>query len=290
MNVWADILLGGITIGALYVLVGHGFNIVYLTSRTFNFAQGQFVAAGGLLAYGLIASGYPVAAILLVIPAVGLLGVIEEKIAVSPILKRPDSEVWIVSTLGASVAIQGMLAVWFGQEPLQLALPHVEDIVVLGGTRQTVGGYVLLAVSAVVTVALLAITRYTWIGKALLAAAEDPSAARGLGINTAFMMTASFAVAAALGALAGIVAAPVTFARADLGSSLLVQVFIVLAIGGFGSTTGLLVVGLSLGMAEAAIRYLLGGEYVMVIVFAALLTSLLVQPRGLFAPPAQRSV
>lgn len=290
MNVWADILLGGITIGSLYVLVGHGFNLVYLTTRTFNFAQGQFVAAAGLFAYALLGAGYPTITLIVIIPAIGLVGVIEEKLAVTPILKRGDSEVWLVSTLGVSVLIQGLLAAFFGVDPLSVKLPFAEDIIEILGTRQTVGDYAVILTAIGLTLLLTAITRFTWLGRALRATAEDPTAARVLGLNTAALVTGSFLVAAAIGAIGGIIAAPVTFARADLGASLLVQTFIVLAIGGFGSTTGLFVVGIFLGMFEAVVRYIFGGEYVSILVFALLLVALIIRPRGFFVGKAPRVV
>jgi len=290
MNVWADILLSGVTVGALYVLVGHGFNLVYLTTHTFNFAQGQFVAAGGLLTYVLVTQGFSLAGVVAVIVFVALVGVIEEKIAVTPTLKRQDSEVWLVSTLGVSILIQGALALVFGNDPLQVPLPHSEDIVTFAGTRQTVAGYIVIASALVFTVALVVVLRLSWIGRALRAVAEDSRAAQAIGINTAALISGSFAISAALGAAAGILAAPMTFARADLGSTLLIQVFIVLAIGGFGSTAGLLVVGVALGVFEAVVKYTLGGSYVSILEFLLLLIALTVRPAGLFAGRAPRDV
>jgi len=290
VNVWADVILSGLTVGSLYVLVGYGFNLVYLTTRTFNFAQGQFVAAGGLFSYSMLAAGHPVVALIAIVPVIGIMGIVEEKLAVTPILRRGDSEVWLVSTLGVSVLIQGLLAAFFGVDPLHVTLPHSDDIIVVLGTRQTLGGYVVIATAIVLTAMLLILTRLTWIGRALLAVAEDPKAAQVLGINTAALTTGSFAVAAMLGAIGGIVASPVTFARADLGSSLLVQTFIVLAIGGFGSTIGLLIIGTLLGIVEAIIRFVMGGQYVSIIVFLILLAALMVRPRGIFVGKAPRVV
>jgi len=290
MNVWADIILSGLAVGALYVLVGHGFNIVYLATHTFNFAQGQFVAASGLLAYAVVSNQMSLGWIAAIIVFIMIVGVIEEKIALTPILKRPGSEVWVVSTLGVSIAIQGALMVFFGNDPFQVALPYTNDIVAFAGTRQTVGAYVVMVSALVFTLVLVLVLRFSWIGRALRAVAEDPRAARGLGINTSAIITASFAISAGLGAAAGILAAPMTYARSDLGSLILVQVFIVLAIGGFGSTLGLLVIGISLGIFESVVKSLGGGSYVSLLEFAMLVIALMVRPRGLFASKAPRTV
>jgi branched-chain amino acid transport system permease protein len=290
MSLWADIIFSGLIIGALYVLVGHGFNLAYLTTRTFNLAQGQFVAMGGLLAYWTVTSGLPYAALIAVIAFVALVGLLQERLSITPILKRGDSEVWLVSTLGVSIFIQGALAAFFGQEPLHVDLPFADDIIAFAGTRQSIGGYVVVAAALIVTALIVAITRFTWAGRALQAVAEDPTAAKALGINTALLISCAFMVAAALGGLTGIVAAPVTYAHAALGSSLLIQAFIVLAIGGFGSTGGLLLVGFALGVFESVVKFLLGGEYASILVFLILLFALMVRPQGLFAGKAPRTV
>jgi branched-chain amino acid transport system permease protein len=196
----------------------------------------------------------------------------------------------LVSTLGGSIAIQGLLGIIWGTEPLRVDLFGSSRLIEFIGIRQTLGGIVLVTVTLLVTLALPLVVNRTRAGKEVRATAENRVAAGLRGINTTRLTAFIFTAAGALTGLTGIVGAPIIFAWSDSGSLLMVKVFVVLSIAGFGSTSSIVVAGFGLGIFEAVVRYELGGQYVTILTFMLLVATLLIRPAGLFARGSERLV
>jgi branched-chain amino acid transport system permease protein len=265
---------------------------VYLATRTFNFAHAQIVTAAGFLGYTLIVTEHvpSVVALGLVALAGAAFLVVEERIAVRPTMRSDQPEAWLVSTLGVSVMVEGVIVAQYGGDPLRLTIFGSADTISVLGTPQTRGSLVVLLVGIAVTVLLMLLVRLTRVGRAFLATAENAEAARLRGIDTRRVIRYTFLAAGVLAGIAGLLIAPVIYARADAGELLVTKVFVVLALGGFGSIGGVLWAGLFISVYEAVVRYELGSEWVSISTLSLLLLVLVLRPHGLFGTRAARVV
>ncbi|SEG93687.1 amino acid/amide ABC transporter membrane protein 1, HAAT family [Thermomonospora echinospora] len=283
------IIWGGLALGAVYALVAVGYNIVFISSKTFNFAQAQLMMVGTFVAHtGLVTLRLPVAlVVLMATAAVMAVAAVEERLAIRPV---GDPEAVLVTTLGAAVLLNGLTQLVWGGQPLTVPFFGGDQVLEL------LGGRVYPVEIALVVVAVALVVLFTWFsrrfvtGLALLAMAEDREAAMLRGIDVRRLAFWTFAASGALAGLLGVFVGPKTFAVATLGASLALKGFVVVAIGGFGSMPGTLVGGLVVGLVEALAARHLGSEYASISVFAVLIAILLVRPSGLFVRTRERAV
>jgi branched-chain amino acid transport system permease protein len=290
-----DVLIPALGVGALYGLVGISFNLIYGPSRTFNFAQGQIVMLGGLLAFSWYEDlGLPLIIVILMIAGVGAaIGAAEERFAVWPALRRnPQGQGWVLSTLAVFTMIQGIAIVrWENIPRVVSSFPGMSLNVESFGSMQFKPYYVgtaLIAMGAFVLLHLF-FTR-TMLGRTVSATAQDREAAALRGIDTRLITTLSFAMGGALAAVTGLVAAPLTLATVNTGLTFTFRGFMASAIGGMGANSGALLGGLVLGLIEhGTTRYWEGG-YVNFVMLGGLLTLLLIKPEGLRGQAVARRI
>lgn len=283
------LIWSGLASGAVYALVAIGYNIVYISSQTFNFAQAQLVMVGGFIAYsGLVTFHLPWPVVVLMAAAsVLVLAAVEERTAVRP---APHADVQLVTTLGAATLLEGVSQLIWGNQPLRVPFSGGSGVLsLLGGRLYPVQIALVLAAIALVVV-LTYLSRHLKLGLALLGMAEDREAALLRGVNVRRLALGAFAFSGALAGALGLLVAPYTFAFATLGSSLALYGFVVLAIGGFGSMGGTLAGGLVVGIVETLVTRYLGSQYADLFVFAALILILFVRPAGLFVRARERVV
>lgn len=283
------LIWGGLALGAVYALVAVGYNIVYISSRTFNFAQAQLMMLGAFIAYsGLVSWSLNTIVVLLIAAAiVGAVAGLEYLLAVRP---ARDVHNVLVTTLGASMFIEGFVQLKWGSQPLTVPFFGGNDAVSFLGGRVYPIEPVLIVLAILVVIALVQYSRRSLVGLALLGMSEDREAALLRGVNIRAMAFGAFAFAGVFAGAIGLFVGPKTFAFSTLGASLALKGFVVLAIGGFGSMSGTLVGGLIVGLAEAwATRYL-GSQYATLTIFIILIAVLLVRPSGLFVRAKERVV
>lgn len=275
-------LFSGITVGATYALAALGFTLIYNASNVINFAQGEFIMLGGMLAVFFSQAGLPLpAALALAILIPAIVGVLLEKFAIEPV-KGAETVSLIIITIGASLVIRGVVQVTLGKGTYSLP-PFSGDtpIDILGATLLPQSLWVL-GVTAIVVVALWYYFSRTLGGKAMLAAANNRLAAELVGINTNWVLFMSFAMAAALGALGGILITPITLTSYDVGIMLGLKGFVAAVLGGLGNGLGAVVGGLLVGVLEAMGAGYLSSAYKDAIPFVLILLILFFMPRGLF--------
>jgi branched-chain amino acid transport system permease protein len=279
----------GLASGAVYALVAIGYNIVYISSQTFNFAQAQLLMVGAFIGYsGLVTFHLPVAVVaLMALAAVLVLAGLEERTAVRWVT-QPD--VQLVTTLGAATLLEGASQLIWGNQPLTVPFSGGSGVVSLLGGRLYPVQLALVIAAIVLVVVLTYLSRHLKLGLALLGMAEDREAAILRGVNARRLALGAFAFSGALAGVLGLLVAPYTFAFATLGSSLALYGFVVLAIGGFGSMPGTLAGGLVVGVVETLVTRYLGSQYADLFVFAALVLILFVRPAGLFVRARERVV
>ncbi|HPA72187.1 MAG: branched-chain amino acid ABC transporter permease [Spirochaetes bacterium] len=276
-------LLSGITTGSVYAIIAIGFNIIYNTTGIINFAQGEFLMLGGMISITL-AQFMPlpaaIAGAVLITAGIGFL------IELSFIrwIKEPTVLRMIIITVGLSIIIrEAALHVW--DEKVR-ALPYftgneITSMEILGA-RFSPQILWVLATCAVIVVMLNVFYSYTLTGKSMRACASNRTAASLCGINIKNMVSLSFVLSAAIGALAGCVISPITQTQYDCGTSLAIKGFTAAILGGLGSSNGAIVAGLAIGVIEAASISVIPLAYKDAITLTLLLFVLVLKPSGLF--------
>jgi branched-chain amino acid transport system permease protein len=275
-------LLSGITVGAVYALVALGFTIIYNASDVVNFAQGEFVMLGGMITVFTYASGLPLPlAALIAIIVTAAIGVALYKLAIEPARGAPVVSL-IIITIGASIFIRGVTQLVFDKQIHRFpAFSGDQPILIGGATILPQSLWVIAGALAVFFCLWLFFTR-TLLGRAVLATANNRVAARLVGINTNYVMTLSFAMSAAIGALAGVLVTPITLTSYDVGLALALKGFAAAMLGGMGNPKGALVGGLLLGVLEAMTAGYISSQYKDAAAFVIIIAVLFAMPQGLF--------
>lgn len=283
------IILSGLALGAVYALVAIGYNIVFLSQKTFNFAQASLLMLGAFLAYigiavlhlpwWLVALGSAV--------IIGAVAALEEVVAIRPV---KDSHNLLVTTLGASIIMEGVAQFIWGGEP------HAVPFFGGNGVVEFLGGRVYPVEIALVVVVVALVAGWMWfskrsvIGIALLGMSEDREAAQLRGVNVRRFAFWAFVLTGVLAGALGVLVGPKTYAVATLGASLAIKGFVVLAIGGFGSMGGVLVGALIVGLVESLASRYIGPDFANISVFVILIVILMIKPTGLFTRHKERAV
>ncbi|HTN65802.1 MAG TPA: branched-chain amino acid ABC transporter permease [Burkholderiaceae bacterium] len=282
MAQFLQFLFSGITVGAAYALAALGFTIIYNTSGVLNFAQGEFIMLGGMLSAALLTVGLPLPlAIALAIVATGLIGLVVEKLAIEP-AKNAEVVTLIIITIGASLTLRGLVQVWLGKGNHALpAFSGDTPIQILGASLLPQSLWVL-GVALVIVLLLGWFFGRTTLGKAMLATSHNKLAAQLVGINTKVILLLSFGLSAVLGAVGGIILAPITYTSYDTGIMLGLKGFVAAVLGGLGGGAGAIVGGLILGIAEAMAAGYISSAYKDAVPFVLILLILFFRPDGLF--------
>ena len=280
----------GLTVGAVYALVALGFTLIYNASDVVNFAQGEFVMLGGMITFFAWQAGIPLPlAALLAILAAATIGVLLNKLAIEPARGAPVASL-IIITIGASIFLRGSAQLVFDKQLHRFPSFSGDDpLRVFGATILPQGLWVIAGAVAIFLVLWLFFAR-TLTGKAVLATANNRIAASLVGINPNHMMTLSFAVSAAIGALAGVLVTPITLTSYDLGVAMALKGFAAAMLGGMGVPAGALAGGLLLGLIEALTAGYVSSVYKDAVAFVLILVILFARPQGLFGRKAMDRV
>ncbi len=277
----AQYVASGVVVGGVYALIGLGFVIVYGVTRIVNFAQGEFVMLGALLTVTLAGRGLPTpAAVVLAVLAVAALGAALERVAIQP-LRGASTLAVLILTIGASIALRGGALLVWGTDPFALAaFSPGPPLHVLGAVVVRQGLWVLGVAGAVFAGLWLFFTR-TYAGSVVRACAVNERAARLMGVRTDRVFLGAWALSGALGAVAGAVIAPITYATYDMGLMLGLKGFVAAVLGGMVSPPGAIAGGFLLGIAESLAAGLVSSGYKDAVAFVVLIAICLAQVAGL---------
>ena len=245
-------LISGITLGSVYALVGLGFSIIYAVTKIINFAQGEFVMLGGLVSFTLIhRAGLPlVPALIIAILIAVAIGAAMYLLAIRP-SKRASVVSLIIITIGAAMFIRGIAGQELTKDFVILPSFSGEKSISFLGARIDPQALWVIGTMVMVTIILHLFLSYTMVGKALKACAINPVASSLVGINPRTMALIAFVLAAALGAIGGVVFTPLTPMSYQAGIMLGLKGFVAAAIGGFKSPVAAVFGGLLLGIVES---------------------------------------
>jgi branched-chain amino acid transport system permease protein len=277
---WLQYIASGLTAGAIYSLVALGFTIIFNASGAINFAQGEFVMVGGMSAAMLVAAGVPLPlAIGLAIGAAVLVGLVVERLAIAP-ARHAGTVTLIIITIGVSLFLRGLAQLVWGKGVHRLPAFSGEDPIALAGATLLPQSLWVLGGTAVAVLGLRFFYNRTLAGKAMLATSHNRLAAQLVGINTRAVLFASFGLAAGLGAIGGVLIAPIAFTSYDAGIMLGLKGFAAAMLGGLGSFPGAVLGGIVLGLLEGLGAGFISSAYKDAIAFVVILAVLFFLPGG----------
>ena len=279
-------IVNGLGVGLIYGLVGIGFCVIYNASGIVNFAQGVFVMLGGMICHTLLTRfGLPmVVATILTVPLVALIGVVIDALVIRPMWNKHAALFSIIlATLATQVMIERITILTLGDQPRTFDEFTLGGPLKIGSIAISYQLFWILGCGALMVAALWLFFTKTKQGRALRACSQNPEAAALLGIPVHRMLVLSFALSAALGAVAGILVTPTQVTVYNIGSPFGVNGFIAAIIGGFGNAAGALAGGILLGLLQAIAIVLFGAGFKNVAALSTLLLVLFIFPSGIFA-------
>lgn len=282
MDALIQFLFAGLTEGSRYALAALGFTLIYNASGAINFAQGESIMLGGMVAAVLTAAGLPLAAAIAIAIAVALainlllLGLFARVLARSGVLEV------IILTVAFGIVLRGLAHVLWGTQTRSLPAFTGGEPLRLGGAAILPQVLWVIGLTALALVALGWFFRRSRTGRGFIAAALDPSTAQLMGIDVRAVLMLAFGLSAVLGALGGIVTAPITYTYYDVGVIVGLKAIIAAIIGGIGSPVGAVVGGFAIGLAEALTAGYVSSAYKDAVPFAMVVVLFLVRPHGLF--------
>lgn len=281
--------VSGITQGSVYALVALGFTIIYSVTGIINFAQGDFVMLGGMMTYLYWHTlKLPLAlACLLSVVSVTFCGLLLERLAISS-NKKASVVSLIIVTIGASMFIRGIAGELWGKDPLPLPAFSGEKPILFWGAAIQPQTIWVLAVTLIFMLLFQLLLSRTLLGKSLRACALNRKAAGIVGINVRTMSLLSFAMAAALGAIGGIVIAPLTLTSYDVGVMLGLKGFVAAAMGGLSNQMGAVAGGFALGILEAFGAGYISSAYKDAIALLVFFLFLLLRAKNLSSTEVER--
>jgi branched-chain amino acid transport system permease protein len=282
---FAEVLVGGLLAGVMYSLVAIGFVLIYKTSRVLNFAQGSMVLLAALTFVSLLERGVPFwASLLLAMAVMVLLGLAIERAVLRPLVNKPPITLFM-ATLGLSYVIEGVAQLVWGTQVHGLDLGIDDKPFEIGGIMISKFDLVAAGIAAAMVALLTGFFRYTRIGLAFRAAADDQLAALAVGLRLTRIWAAAWVAAGVVALVAGLLWGARLGVQFSL-SFVVLKALPVLVLGGFDSILGAIVGGLLIGagekLSEVYIGPFFGGGIESWFAYAIALVFLLVRPAGLF--------
>ena len=294
--------VNGVYLGCLYVMVALGLTLIYGVLNQINFAHADFVTVGAFAAFftatrfatrvlGLPDTAGYLLSLVAALGAGAVLGFLVSAAVFAPLRRRGADELRpLIATIGVSVLLENGQLALFGPIPYQFDSPLARETIRFGRIFFSVQSALVVAVSVAAIGALYAFMRFTFMGKALRAVAQDRETAGLMGINQNLVIALTIVIASALAGVAGALLGPVVVLTPFTGASLIVKAFAIVIIGGFGNMAGTIMAGLFVGIVEAFTVQYLGSGLIDLVVFALLLTMLVVRPTGIVAERKEENV
>ena len=299
MQILAQLIASGISVGMIYGVIAFGYQLTFATSKTLNFGQGEALMLGALV--GLTTINFLIghalgtlSAFLLMLPVVlafGLLqGAVVEFLGVRQAIRTKSEAGWIMATIALGIIFKNVAENVWGHDALRFPSPLPEAALSFGGVRIQPMEIAIVIGAVLLMFAIEIFNRKSIYGKAVVATANDRDAAGLMGIDTRLVITFSYALSSMSAAFAGVLVAPITLTGANMGAALGLKAFAVAIIGGLSSGVGVVVGGLILGIVENLTGYYISTGYKDVPGLLLLLLVLSIKPSGLFGAATIKKV
>ncbi|HMA84743.1 MAG TPA: branched-chain amino acid ABC transporter permease [Desulfosalsimonadaceae bacterium] len=277
-------LFSGITSGAIYAVIAVGFSMLYNSTELINFAHGEFVMLGALSMVTLSGPlGLPlIPAFLVSVIGVACLGMLFERLAIRTV-RHPNPIVLIIITVGASIFLKGVGMLVWGKNAHTIPPFTDHPPLDIAGAKLLFQSIWIVVIVLLMAAGLHLFYKKSLTGKAMEACAISQKAAWLVGIPSKFMTLLAFGLSTGMGAVAGVIIAPITMSSYDMGTMLGLKGFCAAMLGGLGSLWGSLIGGLLLGVLEALGVGLVSSGLKDAIAFLLLLFILYVRPGGIIS-------
>ena len=291
----ADILqlfVAGLATGGIYALAAIGFTLLWQTSQTINFAQGEFVMLPAffvLIGMGFFGLPFWVAALIAVAVSIVTLGLMFKKLMVDPMLKHGVLPL-VIATIGLAIFMKEAVREFYGADAWPFPPLAGATNVTVFGAALAIQSLVVLGISIAAVVGLQLFLNKTRTGRCMQATAQNPSVARLLGVPVERMILYTFLINAALVALASLLITPIYLAKFTNGELLGLYAFIAAIIGGFNQVRGAIAGGLLLGVLDNFTAVYISTQYRLVVPLLFMIVIILFRPQGLLGRVEERSV
>jgi branched-chain amino acid transport system permease protein len=301
MALLGQVLVAGLGTGAIYALIAYGIWMVYSVSKTLNFAHGQIVMTSVFICSVAVFLGAgTLFAIAIAIVSAVILGIALQKLVFKPLSSKPGSITWVLGAVVFAAILRDVATLIFESRSYTAPFSGIgAGVITMFGPEGIVFRSIYVWIIAAALLSSLGVDlliNRTAFGRSVRAVAESRQTAELMGIDSERVMTQTFALAAGIGALAGLLITPLTFISVSLGLLLTLKGFVAAVLGGLGRARGALVGGLLLGLIEQGLaaaefmvptsvgRYFSGG-YRDAFAFLILIAVLVTRPTGLFGRP-----
>ncbi len=276
-------VLTGLSVGSVYAMIALGFYVMWSAAKAVNFTYGDVFMLGGVITVVLVEMGLP---LLLAgggaLAIAALAGAVIERVFVRPFNREANAIGWMLTTIAVGIMLESFITITYGPLGRPLHTPFVEQPLRIGGAGIYPQELILPVALIVVTLALEGFYRRTVLGRAMRAVAFNRVAAGLVGIDADRITLFAFALAGALGALAGFLIAPVVQASSSMGVVVGLKGFMVAIIAGIANAKGVVIVGVFYGVLEKMIEGYLSTAARDAIGFTIMILALLIFPQGLF--------
>jgi branched-chain amino acid transport system permease protein len=276
-------VLTGLSVGSVYAMIALGFYVMWSAAKAVNFTYGDVFMLGGVLTVVLVEMGLP---LLLAgggaLAIAALAGAVIERVFVRPFNREANAIGWMLTTIAVGIMLESFTTITYGPLGRPLQTPFVEQPIRIGGSGIYPQELILPVALIIVTFALEVFYRRTVLGRAMRAVAFNRVAAGLVGIDADRITLLAFALAGAIGALAGFLIAPVIQASSSMGVVVGLKGFMVAIIAGIANAKGVVIVGVVYGVMEKMIEGYLSTAARDAIGFTIMILALLIFPQGLF--------
>jgi branched-chain amino acid transport system permease protein len=283
VDIVPQLIVSGILIGGVYGLLSIGLTLIFGVLRIVNFAQGEFImlAMFGAFWLNLLFGLDPYLSILIVAPAIYLLGILVERIVVRPILHAPHG-MQIFATFAVSVILQNLALTLWGPDYRSIQVSYASTSFVVGEISIAATSLYAFLTALAMAALLVGFLNFTREGRALRAMVQNRYAASLMGIDTERLNRVAFGVGVGCAAVAGCILTPIYYTFPGAGVDLIITAFVVVVLGGLGSVTGAIVGGLIIGITQTLTGFFISVEFKDLIALGLFLLILLIRPQGLF--------
>ena len=292
MSQFLQVLLSGLSTGAIYALAAIGFTLVWQAAQTVNFAQGEFVMLPAFFVLiGVHWLGMPfwLAIVFGLVMAVFVLGYLFRTLIVQP-MGRNTGLPLIIATMALSILLKEVVKNYYGAEAQPYPSMFPQATAKIGGAVFSVQDFSNLVLSLAIVVGLTLFLNRTRTGRAMQATAQNPDVALILGVNTKRMVLYAFLINAALAAIASFLISPIYLAKFSMGETLGLMAFIAAIVGGFNQIRGALLGGLLVGVVDNLTATYITAEYRAALPLVLLIGVILLKPEGLLGTSEGRKV
>ena len=287
-----QVIFSGVAQGCIYGLIALGFVLIYKATETVSFAQGELMMLGAFC--GLACTNWLGLPFWLAIPAsmlaMAIMGWLIERAVIRPVLGQPAFSI-VMLTIGIGYVARGLITMIpdIGTETHTLQVPYKDSSFDLGGVVIGATQVVVVTATALLSLVLYIVFRYSRVGIAMQASSQNQLAAYYMGIPVQKLNGLVWALAAAVAAIAGLLLAPITFVHANMGFIGL-KAFPAAVVGGFGSLPGAIVGGVIIGVVEALAGFWLPEGFKDIAAYIVVLLMLVLKPNGLFGENLRKKV